>query len=458
MNEIKKFTKSTIVYFLGTVGAKAVSFLLLPLYTSYIAPEAYGTYDLNINYALLFSSFFFLNIWCGIMKFIFEKKTDEDKQSVMYNGILMFITSALIYILAVWIFGWFRKIQYLPWVVLYGLFFCIQNLYGYMARSFGFNMSFAISGIVSTACTAIINIVLLVVGGMDYSALYISFVVGVLMQCIMLEYKLKIIPGFKILYLNKKLLRELFYFSLPLCVNELCYWFLTGYNRVYISQILDTEANGYYAVASKFGGILIIVSSCLNMAWQELAYGKGEKSAENGRFYSKATDLYMVSLIAGAILLLPIIYLAFPFLIAPDYNAAKVLIPINILATLASILYTFLGNIISTYKKNNVMFVSTLVACVVNIVCLHLLVGRYNVEAANIALLLGYCISDVMRVFTIKNIIPYRLNWKLYLSLCPLVLWMIYAYWNSSMASFGAGIFVGILCLVAFLIKKRRAY
>ena len=36
MNEIKKLIKSTGIYFLGTIGTKLVSFLLLPLYTAYM--------------------------------------------------------------------------------------------------------------------------------------------------------------------------------------------------------------------------------------------------------------------------------------------------------------------------------------------------------------------------------------------------------------------------------------
>jgi len=456
LNEIKKLTKSTIIYFLGTVGTKAVSFLLLPIYTSFIAPDAYGTYDLNITYATLFSSFFFLDIWCGIMKFIFERKTENEKRQVMYNGIIIFVTSALIYTFSMWLFGISNNVRYLPWVILYGLSLCVQNLYGYLARTFGFNVRFAVSGIVATTCTALLNIILLVVVGMDYRALYISFIIGVLVQCIILEFKLKIIVSYKCVYFNIQDLKELLYFSLPLCVNSLCYWLLTGYNRVFITRTLDTQANGYYAIASKFGGILIIVSSCFTMAWQELAYGKGERSIENGRFYSKATDIYMVFLLCGFTILIPVIYFAFPYLIASEYSDAKVLIPINMLATLASILYTFLGNIISTYKRNNIMFLSTLAACIVNFLCVHLLVGKYGVEAANIALLLGYCVSNIMRIWTIKKIVPYHLKWWWYLCLLPLVMGTTWAYWQDKDLLNVICILVGIICGWMFIGKELK--
>ena len=74
MNELKRLVKTTGVYFLGTVGTKLISFLLLPLYTAFLLPSQYGQYDVNITYATLISSVCFLDIWTGIMKYMFENE------------------------------------------------------------------------------------------------------------------------------------------------------------------------------------------------------------------------------------------------------------------------------------------------------------------------------------------------------------------------------------------------
>lgn len=457
MNEIKKLTKSTIIYFLGTVGTKLVSFLLLPLYTSYLSPTDYGTYDLNITYATLFSSFFFLDIWTGIMKFVFEKKGDSEKRSVVYSGIVIFITSTIVYGCALYGFGIVKKINYLPGVILYGFCLCLQNLYGYLARSFGYNFRFVVSGIISTICTACLNIMLLVVFGIDYKALYISYAIGILVQCFILETKLNVIWGFRFTYLDKKKLRELLTFSLPLCINSLCYWLLTGYNRVVINERLDATANGYYAVASKFGGILIIVSSCFTMAWQELAYGRYDRDEQTGVFYTKATYLYIKALICGFLVLLPIINALFPYLISQEYKTAKNLIPLNMLATLVSLLYTFLGNIISTYKKNNVIFISTLVAGVANIGLLYLLIGDMGVEAANISLLVGYLLSNIIRIWMIGQIIDYRVKWKMVLLMIFPVVVTIHVYTNYGLLA-NCFVFFGAMALTIMIFKDIIKY
>lgn len=421
MNEIKKLIKSTGIYFLGTIGTKLVSFLLLPLYTAYIAPEAYGRYDLNINYATLFASFFFLDIWTGIMKFFFEQESDWEKNNVVCSGTVLFAGSLVLYLAAMCVFGIWNGMEYLPGVIAYGFFMVLQSLYGYLGRAYGYNGLFALSGIVATLVNALLNIVLIVVARMDYSALYVSYAGGILVQCLMLERKVKLFRAFRARCMTREMIGQLLRFSLPLCVNSLCYWLLTGYNRIVLVNRLGETANGYYAIAAKFGGTLLIVSSCFSMAWQELAYGKFSRDSDTGHFYEAATENCIQALLYGLCGLLPAISLVFPFLVDASYEEAGVLIPLSMAATLAGILYTFLGNIISTYKRNDIMFVSTLAACVVNIASMQLLVGVLGMQAANLSLLLGYLVSDWVRMRAVRREVVYRPGWRYLIFLLPLV-------------------------------------
>ncbi len=448
MKELIRLIKTTGIYFLGTVGTKLISFLLLPLYTAYLLPSQYGRYDVNITYASLFSSVCFLDIWTGIMKYMFEDKEEERQFSVVYCGIMIFSTSAVLYTLLMAGFGFLKNIEYLPGVTAYGFFLCLQNLYGYLARAYGKNILFIITGLVSTTCNAALNILLLVVLGWDYKALYVSFGAGILAQCVILETKLQVIRHFRKRYLDKDTMKRLLRFSLPLCINSLCYWLLTGYNRVIIEREIDSTANGYYAVASKFGGILILVSSCFSMAWQELAYSKYGKDKDTGRFYSYATSVYIKVLFCGFFVMLPVIYLMFPYLVDEGYEAAKPMIPVNMLATLAGILFIFLANIIGTYKKNNVVFLSTLAASIVNMAVVHLLIEKIGAEAANIALLAGYVVSDGIRMYIIGREIEYHPDWKMFKYLLPFAGVVLLGFWKGQKEDNLVLVFVTIIASI----------
>lgn len=451
MGELKRLIKTTGIYFLGTVGTKLISFLLLPLYTAYLLPSQYGQYDVNITYALLFSSVCFLNIWTGIMKYMFEYKELEGQSTVVYSGLSIFLTSSVIYLISISFFEWYMEIEYPLGVTAYGFCICLQDLYGYLARACGKNLLFIMTGLVSTACSAAVNILLLTVFRWDYKALYISYAAGILVQCIILEENIHIISHFKRKYLNKAMVRTLLHFSFPLCINSVCYWMLTGYNKIIIEKHIDSTANGYYAVASKFGGILLLVSSCFSMAWQELAYQKYDKDKSTGQFYSYATNIYIKVLFCGFFIMLPIIYFLFPYLVDDGYEAAKQMVPINMLATLAGILFTFLGNVISTYKKNNIVFISTLAASIVNVLILHSLVGNIGAEAANLALLAGYVVSNGIRILIIGSLIDYHLDWNMFFYLLPLTGIILLGFWFGQKADNAILLILGIITCIWIL-------
>lgn len=454
MKDLKRLMMTTGIYFLGNVGTKLISFLLLPLYTSYIIPSQYGQYDVNITYATLFASICFLDIWGGIMKFMFEQKEEEQQLSVVYNGVLIFSVSFIVYFVLISGFEWFMDIEYPLGVTAYGFFLCLQNLYGYLARANGQNIRFAITGMISTACNAGMNILLLIIFKWDYRALYVSYASGILLQCVILEGKLQILRQFRKRYINREVIKQLMRFSFPLCINSLCYWLLTGYNRIIIERKMSTSMNGYYAVAAKFGGILVLASSCFSMAWQELAYQKYGKDKDTGKFYTQATNIYIQVLFCGYFILLPVVYFLFPYLVNKDYIAAKGMIPLSMLATLAGILSTFLGNIISTYKKNNLIFISTLAACLSNMAILHMLIGKLGVEAANIALLVGYIVGDSIRIKIIAQEIDYHPNWKMFSYLLPLTGIFLLGYWKGQKEDNFMLIVLGIMIMILSLIKN----
>ena len=93
MKDFFKFIKSSGIYFVGSVLTKLISFILLPMYTSYINPTDYGTYDLYISYITFLCSVLFLDIWNGIMRFMFDYE-GNDKKKAINSGTGIFLISS----------------------------------------------------------------------------------------------------------------------------------------------------------------------------------------------------------------------------------------------------------------------------------------------------------------------------------------------------------------------------
>ena len=410
MKDFIKFVKSSGIYFVGTVLTKLISFLLLPLYTAYINPADYGTYDLYTAYITFLCSVLFLDIWAGIMRFMYDY-TGEGRKKPISCGIVIFTISSVLYTLILCIAVQFMDIEYPFWLFAYGILMNIQTLVGYIARGYGKNILYSAAGLIGSVVTTVFNILLLVYCHMDYSALFIASCIGYVVNIFIVVIGVKEPKAFTVRNFDKKLFREMLLFSLPLCLNSVAYWFLTSYNKLVITAALGSEANGYYAIASRFGSMVVLFTTCFQMAWQELAYSKSAKENNLGDFYSTAINSYTKCMGCGLLVLIPVIFVIYPFMVNESYSVGKELVPIYLMGTILSSISSFLGNTFSAIKKNNLLFLTMLLGSVANVVSIHILVPLIGIQASNIALAIGFLLLVISRIVLLKKSMTLKIDY-----------------------------------------------
>lgn len=412
MKKFWKFVKTSGVYFVGTILQKLITFFLLPVYTKYIDPEGMGTYDVQLAYVTFLCSVLFLNIWCGIMRYTFEY-TDDEKKKPISSGIAIFACSTILYTAVFVILGAVKDIPYLGWIYLYGMLSNIQILFGYLARCLEKNYLYAVSGLSGSLVTMLFNVILIVSFKMDYSALFIASCIGFLVNIVMLGVGIRVDKLISIKAFNKILFKRMIIFSIPLCLNSVAFWFLTAYSRVAISNILGEAENGMYAIAGRFGSFITLFTTCFNLAWQEIAYvTEARENEDRGSFYSQAVNYYIRFLGMGVLLLLPVVFVIYPIFINEAYAAAKVFVPMYLLATIASVVSEFLGEIFTAIKMNKYLFWTTLISGTVNVVSVHLLLPVFGVQGASLAMLIGFSANIIARLIILHKEIAIRIDFK----------------------------------------------
>lgn len=472
MKDIKKITKSTGTYFLGSVLSKVIVFFMLPLYTAYIPAANMGYYDSSVAIITFFISVLFLDIGIGIMRFMLEKKQEgQDQKYALYSGIIIFLASSGLYALLAVICAIVFDFQYFLWIAIYGFLVSLNQVYGFITRAYGANVLYAVSGIVTTLINVGCNLVFILVLKWDYKSLYISFIISRIIHIIILEFKCKLIVNFSLRFFDKELFRKMLFFSMPLCLNSIAFWFLNSANKVIVTAVMGTEYNGYLAVADKFTQILYLVSSCFQLAWQELTFSKENKlNQSTGVYYSKAFDLYLRILMGGLLLAIPAIKIGlaiFPDFIDSQYYDSIILIPLALTGTIFSVANLFLGSIFGGLKKNNVIFISTLVGAIVNVVVIFALINYLGVMAANIAFISGFAVALFVRTFVLKKQINMKVKYWYFAILIPLLAIVIFIYnnlgWIYNLIAFFALV---CICIIVFKeeimkilnkFKKRRA-
>ncbi|MEA5092062.1 hypothetical protein SDC9_12853 [bioreactor metagenome] len=452
MSSLARFIKSTAIFFIGNMLSKIIVFVLLPIYTSYIPTAGYGYYDLSITYITVVTSLLFFDIWSSVLRFMYDNNNREHKDKVVLSGSTIFAFSTITYIIIGILVAFLGDFQYLSLILLYGITNNLMLMYTFIARGVGKNTDFAISGLINTVVMATSNIIMLVALKMDFSSLYISAILGFLSQIIYLELRINILRNIKFKLFDMQLTKDMFRYTLPLCLNSVAYWLLTSFNRVVISQVLSVSDNGIFAVGNKFAAVIALVTTCFTYAWQDIAFARKVNDSTNGAFYTKACKMYLLFLCTGAVLAIPAVKIIFPYMIDESYMAAEVLVPLSLITAVAAAYSTFVGNIFYAIKNTKAIFISMIISCVVNLLLCYWLVSVFGLNGANLSILISFIVNIIIRYRILHYLILFETNVRQVILLGAwLVLTTIFFFWFGNLVNIGW--FIVCFFVALFLFK-----
>ena len=417
-----KFIKNTVIFFIGTILSKIITFFMLPLYTSYINPTDYGYYDLSITYITILTSVLFFDIWVTTMRFMYEQNKEKWKWKVSQSGAVIFSISLILLIFTGFIIRLFYNIKYLGLIIGYAVTLSLSNMFLYIARGYGNNIDYSISGILNTLVVVVTNIIMIVGMKIDYSSLYIAAILGHITQCLYIEVKVKILRNLFQTKLDFKFIKDMFLYSLPLSINSISYWLLTSFNKIVVQTIMSIEYNGYYAIGNKFGFALSLITSSFTLAWQDLSFSRDPDDENNGIYYSKACNKYLSLLGMGVCVLIPLFNVLFNFFVDISYYPAKSTIPLFIIVALLSAYSTFIGNIFYAIKDTKSIFYSMLVSCCINLILGLPLIKLFGINGSNISIAVSFLINILIRGKILNRKIGFNINYKSILAYTLLII------------------------------------
>ena len=131
MTRESKLLKNTAIIGFGTMCTKGISFLLLPLYTSILSTEEYGTVDLVNTIITLITYTLSIQFEQGIFRFLIDCRTDEIKKKKYISTALLTVTVTLVAGIAITIpithiahFGYTKYLIFNIIATLYGSIIC----------------------------------------------------------------------------------------------------------------------------------------------------------------------------------------------------------------------------------------------------------------------------------------------------------------------------------------------
>ncbi len=409
MGKYKKLFSNTLAMGLGQFSSKLLSFLLVPLYTSVLSTEEYGTYDLIITTVTMLTPFLTLVISEAVMRFCMDKSYNSDK--VLNVGVNITVLGTVVLAL---FYPLLCKIEtlngYVGWLILFFFAINIHTIFTQYLKGIEKVGFYSVCGVLSTVLSLSLCILFLLCFDLGITGYFLATVISHVLVSLIIFVKEKLYK--KVIHLfsiPKQTYKDMLKFSIPMIPNSVSWWLSNSASKYILLYFATTSAVGLYSVAYKIPSLLSIVVTIFISAFQISIFENFGKD-ETKVFFKNIYDGFFSINVAAASFLIVVSKYAAAFLYQKEFFSAWKVSCIIIFAYIFHSLSALIGTIYSAAKRTRFLFTSTCIGAGINVVLSILLIPKFNIEGAAIALVVSYCAVWLVRVVNIKKEFDYKMG------------------------------------------------
>lgn len=398
-----KLLKNSLVFFVGNLGSKIISFVIVPFYTYVLTTEEYGSADLITTTVNMLAPFVMVGMNEAVLRF---SVTRED-------GVEGIATNSLVVVAAGSIVSWlllplFASVSIIgDNVVLFLLLLtltCFNNVFLQLLRGIGKSKSFAFNGVLITFSMAAANVVALAIFHFGVKGYLASMVLAQTVGAIHIVVSCRLWRLVSFKALDRRLTKRMLVYCIPLIPNSLMWWIMSASDRYVILFFLGAGANGIYNVAQKIPSIVNIVYNIFMQAWQISAIEE-RNSDDNAKFQSTVFRYIFVVLVLASSLIAASSYPVYTLLMSSSYEGSWQPVALLSLANLFSCIAAFFGTTYVVTKQSKKAFSTTLIGAAVNIALTLVLVPLLGIMGAAVATAASYTLIAVVRYRDTRKIV-----------------------------------------------------
>ena len=372
MNKKKQLAKNTIIIFFGKVCTQLISFLLLPLYTAYLATSEYGIVDLIQTYVTLLVPIITLELEMSIFRWLIDSrgKDKETKKLISNDFYILFLSLGI-----------------------FSILFLIVTSFVHIPFRF----------------IILIDIIVCVLCHMQAEGMIISMALANGVCSLYLFLRLKLYKMIDLKQVDHKLLKGMYKYSIPLVPNGISWWIVNVSDRSIISIVLGASFNGLYAISNKFPTIISSLTGIFNLSWSESA-SLHINSKDRDEFFSDITNTIIrlfSTLGVGMLACMPFI---FPIMINSKYHDAYLYIPPLVVGTIFNVAICLYSQIYLAKKMSKQVASTTILGAVINILINVVFIKYIGLFAASLSTMVSYMVMAIYRHFDLKKYVNIKIN------------------------------------------------
>lgn len=459
MSRAKLFIENFLIYGLGNIISKIVPLIMLPLVTR-LMPDStyYGLADLSNITVTFISAVAIMGMYDAMFRMFFEKDDVNYKKKVCSSALFFVLVNSLILSIVFFLFKEyiskliFSDIKYINLLNITNLAIFTSSISSIMqapTRMQNKRKVFLITNTISPIIGYFISIPLLLNKQYLYALPLASFLSSTIM---LIVFYILNNNWFSIKFIDKKLIKEMLRFGIPLMPTFLIYWIFNSSDRLMIGKIIGNSYVGIYGVGARVASISQFTYAAFASGWQYFAFST-MKDNDQVLLTSKVFEYLGLIAFNFFIVLLPFVYSIFNLLFKGDYRYGYMVFPYLFMSPLLLMLYQTGVNQFLVIKKTIYSTLILLFGAFINVLMNLLLIPILGIEGASIATFISYCFSVYIAVIKLRklNLILIKKRF-IYISLATLVYLTL---WRTLLV---AKLFLSLIIALIFLFFINKFY
>ena len=399
-NRIAFLLGNTLVFALGGLAIKAVSLVLMPLYTTALTAGEYGTAEL-LNSAI---EIVLPLLSLGVVEALYRFSIDDDvPKDELFAGSLVVLGGGLVCTGVACALGsalWNMEHAGSFFVLFCSV--CVFKATTQLARGLGHVRRFVLYGLINALAMVVSTYLLLVRAHLGVEGYLWSFTIGYLVGGLVAflgsaEYRL--LAPFRF---DRALLRRMLVYSLPLVPNLLSWWLVSVSGRYVVLWGSGVVAAGLFTAASKMPALVNIVASVFQQAWQ-YSTAREINSPDRGAFFGVVMRGYSLATLTVAGLVIALNRPISRVMLQAEFAEGWRYVPLLMLVASFGVISIFFESFYQALKNSGVLMASTALGAVVNVVLGVALVPFMGPWGAGLAGAVAYMLVLVVRARDLRR-------------------------------------------------------
>ena len=433
---LKTLGKETLIYGFGHIMARAVTFLLLPLYTHVFTPKEYGAISLAyafIGFSLILYKY---GMDTALIKYAVQKVGQDREKHITVILISQFITgiffSIILYNFRIYLAPYVLGINRPDWIVYLSIILFLDSLWSLpliILRSENKSIPYISYSLFNVIVTMVLNIYFVIKMNYGVKGVFISNIISSLL---VLVFSLNIIfKNLSIKSFDREIFKKIIRFGIPFLPAGFFTMIMELSDRYILNIMVGIEDVGIYSAGKKLGMLGLTVVMGFNMGWTPYFLKRGQlKGAKEEFSYIATVFLGFLGYICSLVILWIPEIIRFSFfgktIIGSEFWGCEPIVNLILLG------YFFFGcylvQLPGVYIKKITAWVPIfrIIGAVTVILVSLLLIPFYGIIGAAYAIISAFFFMTISIYIKLKNIylIPY--NWKGFLF--PLVFLIFLQY------------------------------